>query len=235
MAFDQPLDNGNRVGGVPGVGSLQEGLSVALGPVGGKEVKVLADVVKGWGRDCGESGVEGLGIETAGGGDVVEIAGNEDVIEGYSVSEFLREDFRIGFERDAGAANGVAGDPLRGKEGCANNGDFAFQEHDESIAEADSDMFGVGGVPFDGLGKALGIPVELHVAVGIDKEVDIGAVSVPPPGGERGAAAEADVVLAAKVVGQRLADGFKQFAGAARKIELGHQADAGRLAMVRVR
>ena len=91
------------------------------------------------------------------------------------------------------------------------------------------------GVLFDVGAESLGIPVHLGVGLGIDEEIDIGAMPVPPPGGERGAAAEADAVFAGKVVGQRLADGFKEVRGTAREVELGHQTAAGRLVMIRVR
>lgn len=43
------------------------------------------------------------------------------------------------------------------------------------------------------------------------------------------------MVLVAQVIAERLADGLKQFAGAAREIDFGHQKGRGRLAMVRVR
>lgn len=204
---------------------MQDGLRVISGPVWAEEAELLADVVKVVRWQGGERGVEALGIEAPGGGDVVKIAGKEVVVDGEAVGELLGEDLSIGFKRDAGASHGVAGDGLLGEGGAGEDGDLAVPEHDEGIARENADVLDDTGVPFKVGGELLGVPHQLEVGLAPDEEVHVGAVAVRPAGGKSGAATEAEVAFAAQVIGKRLANGFKQFGGTARKVELGHQTE----------
>ena len=69
---------------------------------------------------------------------------------------------------------------------------------------------------------AAGVPMEVAIGVGLDKEVDVGAVSVPPTGGERGAAPQAEVLLTAEDPAEGSTDRLQELVGTAGQPEISH-------------
>ncbi len=130
-----------------------------VGPGGREKAELAADILERRCRDCGERGVEGLGIEAPGDGDVIEVAGNEDVIVGQAVGEFLGQDLGIAFEGHARTAHDVSGDGLVSEGRGREDGDLAVRECDDGIAMANSEVLDGPGVPFDVGGELMDIPI----------------------------------------------------------------------------
>ena len=197
---------------------------VTVGPAGAEKGELLADVIEVGCGDRGERGVEGLGIEAPGDGDVVEVPGNEEVIDGHSMREFLGDDFGVGLKCHACATHGVAGDGAGSEGPGGEHGDLAVRHGDQRMAGADAELLYGTGMACDAAAQQFGVVIQPGVGFGIDEEIQVGAVAVPPAGGKGGADAEPQVVFSAEVVGERLANGFEDFGRAAGEVQFRHRA-----------
>lgn len=221
LTLDKALDDGEEVGGFirmcrvpkrPGIvddGDLVKLVEPALDD---KEVGGVHGV---------EGGPESGRVLVTGNGKVVEVTREEDGFVEHAVDEFPGEDFGTGVHADTGAAHGVGRVRAGGGGVGAVDGDFTGGEVDSGEPLVEGQV----GASVDVAGKVVseaagGEPVVDVVVYG---EVHVGAVPVRPARGERSAAPEHKVVLAPEVVAERMANGFEEFAGAARKVELGHQ------------
>ena len=233
LPLDEALNDGKEVGGFTGVCRVEEWTRIADHGDLVKLAEAALDDEEVGGVNGVEGGLESGRVLVTGNGEVVEVARQEDGFAENAVYELSGEDFRIGVDADTGAAHGVGRAGAGGSGVGAIDGDFTGREVDSGEALVESQVGAAVDVAGQVVTEAAGGESEVDVVV--DGEVHVGAVPVRPAGGERSAAAESKVVLAAQVIAERLADGFKEFRGAVGEVELGHQTGTGRLAMVRVR
>lgn len=74
---------------------------------------------------------------------------------------------------------------------------------------------------------AAGVPLEVAVRVGLNKEVDVGAVSVTPAGHEGGFSPQAKVLLTAEGAPEGNADRIEELARSSRQPEISHAGGRG--------
>ena len=226
FALDELMDDGGSVALQLRIGWINEGFEGASGC--GVVVEGYKDSAKVLGVGCVERGAKGGRVAALGEGEVVKVLGNDRVFLGHAVEELLAEDFGGGLEWDGGAARGVGGARVGTvKAASASDADVsvAAVEGDRRGDAVDVDArHGMGGPQIEEEAAAGGL-VKAAVGFLVDEEVHVNAVAVRPAGGQSGAAAEAKVLLAAEGLGERAADGVKEFPGASGKIELGHRSD----------
>ena len=221
LALDEALNDGKEVGGFTGVCGVEEWTRIANdGDLAKLDEATLDDE-----EVRGVNGVEGCfesgRVLVTGNGEVVEVARQEGSFVENAVYELSGEDLCSGVDADKGAAHGVGRAGSGGGGVGAVDGNLTGREVDSGEALMKGQVRAAVDVAGQVVAEAAGGEPQVNLVV--DGEVHVGAVPVRPAGGQRRAAAECEVVLAAQVITERVADSFEEFAGAARNVEFGHQ------------
>ena len=218
---DELVDDAGSVLLQLGIGRIDEGCECS--PGSGVVLESVVDFAELVGAHLGKSGAEGSGIAVLGEGEIVKVPGGDFLVAGHAMEELLAEDFSGGLEGQAGATGSIGGTKIvrQTARGCDADVSAAAVEADGGGLSPDGDAL-------DGLRRsevegeaASGVPVKVAVGFGLDEEVHVNAVPVRPARGQGGAAAEADVGLAAERAGKGFADGVEEFARTAWKSSRG--------------
>ena len=197
---EKAFDNGGRPFAQAGIGRGKNRRMVPGTGSGGMVLEHFEDFRQLVVAERVEGGLKGGGVALACDGDVVEIARKEFLVAGHPEEQLLGEDFVRRLKGHLGAAGSVGRPGIEGEAAGYVDGDVsraAVEGDVRSIVSDDEAVDGIGHSEIEGE-AATRVPTEIAIRLRFDKEVDVGAVSVPPTGGERGAASQAEILLAAE-------------------------------------